>query len=71
MEQETKRQRKLVTAVTLSPEAQAAVIDLASRREWSIAQTGGFLIRLGLEKLAEQSGEINQTGADATQAVAA
>lgn len=61
MEQETKRQRKLVTAVTLSPELQAVVVDLASRREWSIAQTGGFLIRLGLEKLAEQSAEMNQT----------
>jgi hypothetical protein len=54
MEQATPvKQKKLVAAVTLPPEIQKRVADLAEKREWSIAQTGGYLIKLGLEKLKE------------------
>ncbi len=54
MEQATTiKQKKLVTAVTLAPEFQERVAELARKREWSIAQTGGYLIKLGLEKLNE------------------
>ena len=49
----TKRKRKVVAAVTLAPEYQEDVVALAILRDWSIAQTGGYLIRLGLEKLRE------------------
>lgn len=52
MEQESK-QKKLVVGVTLPPETQARVADLATERDWSVAQTGGYLIRLGLQKLDE------------------
>jgi hypothetical protein len=49
----TTKQRKVVAAVTLPPEIQQRVVDIAEKREWSIAQTGGYLIKLGLEKLQE------------------
>lgn len=52
MEQEPKR-KKLVVGVTVLPETQARVADLAVERDWSIAQAGDFLIRLGLQKLDE------------------
>jgi hypothetical protein len=47
------KQRKVVSAVTLAPEVQKRVADIARVRDWSIAQTGGYLIKLGLEKLQE------------------
>jgi hypothetical protein len=47
----TIKQRKLVTAVTLAPEYQEIVVELARKRDWSIAQTGGYLIKVGLETL--------------------
>lgn len=47
------KQRKVVSAVTLAPELQKRVADIAEKREWSIAQTGGYLIKLGLKKLEE------------------
>jgi len=54
MEQATTvKQKKLVAAVTLPPEIQQEVVDLAEKRDWSIAQTGGYLIKLGLKKLKE------------------
>jgi hypothetical protein len=55
MEQEPK-QKKLVVGVTLPPETQARLAELASERDWSVAQTGAYLIRLGLEKLDELKG---------------
>jgi hypothetical protein len=54
MEQTPTKQRKLVSAVTLAPELQKQVLAIARARDWSIAQTGGYLIKLGLEKLSEE-----------------
>jgi hypothetical protein len=53
MEQTTSKPKKVVQAVTLPPEVQRQVADLAEKRDWSLAQTGGYLIKLGLEKLDE------------------
>lgn len=53
MEQAKKQRKKLVVGVTLPPELQERVAALAEAREWSIAQTGGYLIKLGLEHLDE------------------
>lgn len=50
-----KRRSQKVQAVTLPPELQEAVVKLAEEREWSLAKTGGYLIRLGLETLNNQS----------------
>jgi len=50
----TTKRKKVVAAVTLAPELQEQVLELARDREWSIAQTGGYLIKLGLEKLSEE-----------------
>lgn len=56
MEQEieTKPNRKTVAAVTLDPAFQARVAEIAAEKEWSLAKTGGWLIRLGLQKHDEQ-----------------
>lgn len=53
--EETKptKQRKVVLGSTVDPETQERVADLAEKRSWSLAQTGGYLIQLGLEKLQE------------------
>ncbi len=53
-ELETKSNRKTVAAVTLDPSFQARIAEIAAEKEWSLAKTGGWLIRLGLEKLDEQ-----------------
>lgn len=71
MEQETKPQRKLVAAVTLPPETQERVVDLANEREWSVAQAGGYLIRLGLERLEEMKGAPKAEFAEEGVAIAA
>lgn len=57
MEQEieTKPNRKTVAAVTLDPVFQARIAEIAAEKEWSLAKTGGWLIRLGLEKLDERA----------------
>lgn len=65
-----KKPAKSVLSTTVRPEVQERVVRLASEREWSIAQTGEFLIKLGLEKLAEQSAEMNQTESE-QQSIAA
>lgn len=49
------KQRKVVSGVTLTPDIQKRVADIAEKRAWSIAQTGGYLITLGLEKLEEMA----------------
>lgn len=49
----TTKRKKLVAGVTLAPEIQERVAEIARLRDWSIAQTGGYLIKLGLEKLTE------------------
>lgn len=59
------KQRKVVSAVTLAPEVQKRVADLAEKRDWSIAQTGGFLIKLGLEKLKEIAEQSDTTALNA------
>lgn len=58
MEQEienNKPRRKLVSAVTLPSELQERVVAIAEEKEWSLAQTGGWLIRKGFEKLDEEN----------------
>jgi len=57
----TKQRKKLTVGVTLAPEMQKCVADLAEKREWSIAQTGGYLIRLGFEKLKEIADQQSET----------
>lgn len=73
MEPETKQQqqRKLVAAVTLPHEMQERVVDLANEREWSVAQAGGYLIRLGLERLEEMRCAPKAADAEDDVAVAA
>jgi hypothetical protein len=54
MEHTTPTKRKnLIAAVTLPPELHQSVTEIARDREWSFAQTGRYLIKLGLEKLEE------------------
>ena len=50
----TTKRKKVVTEVTLAPELQIRVAEIAEERDWSLAQTGGHLIKLGLEKWDEQ-----------------
>jgi hypothetical protein len=50
---QTQKSRKYVTGVVLPPEVQAQVAAIAENREWSMAQTSRYLIKLGLEKLKE------------------
>jgi len=49
----TKQRKKLTVGATVEPEIQQQVAQLAEQREWSMAQTSGHLIKLGLEKLKE------------------
>lgn len=62
---ETKTARNAIsTGVTVTPEQKEQIAKLAEQREWSFAKAGGFLIRLGLEKLAnEQPAEREQVAA--------
>ncbi|MBL8186550.1 MAG: hypothetical protein JNK38_01010 [Acidobacteria bacterium] len=64
MEHETdnnKAQRKAVSAVTLDPQVQQRLLAIAAEKDWSAAKTGGWLIKLGLEKLdAEQQSRSTQ-----------
>lgn len=54
MEQQAlNKKTKSVLSATVQPDVYARVADLASEREWSVAQTGAYLIRLGLERLEE------------------
>lgn len=50
-----KPQRKAVSAVTLDPSIQERIQVIAAEKEWSLAKTGGWLIRLGLQKLDAES----------------
>lgn len=54
MDEKTAKQRRKVQAVTLPPEIQERVIQIANERRWSLAQTGGYLIELALEVLDGQ-----------------
>lgn len=66
MEHTTPTKRKnLIAAVTLPPDLHQRVADIARDREWSFAQTGRYLIKLGLEKLDPQ---LNQTATQPTTA---
>ena len=60
------KKTKSVLSTTVQPEVYAQVADLANEREWSVAQAGGYLIRLGLERIDEQ-----KKSAPAEEAVAA
>jgi hypothetical protein len=52
--------KKKVICVTLPGDLQKQVVDLARTREWSLAKAGSHLIKLGLEKLIEESGSDTQ-----------
>jgi hypothetical protein len=54
MEQKTPTKRKTVNVgVAMTPEIHERVTDLARVRDWSLSQTNGYLIKLGLKKLEE------------------
>ncbi len=53
-QQETQTNAKKVLSLTLTQDEREKVENLASEREWSVAKTGGWLLRLGLQKLNEQ-----------------
>jgi hypothetical protein len=54
MEQEANK-KKLVTGVTLEPHVREQVEALALLRDWSIAQAGAYLIKLGLRQVGQQT----------------
>ena len=54
----TTKRKKVVAAVTLAPELQGRIAEIAEARDWSLAQTGGYLIKLGLEKWDEEQNPI-------------
>lgn len=55
MEQQQQTQpKKSVLSATVAPDLLDRVTTLAGEREWSTAKTAAYLIRLGLEKLAEE-----------------
>lgn len=56
MEQQVQTNKKTVLSATVQADVHSRVTELADEREWSIAQTGAYLIRLGLEKLDEMKG---------------
>jgi hypothetical protein len=53
MEQQTEPNKNAIMSVTLPVELKLRVAGLALEREWSLAKAGNYLIRLGLERLAE------------------
>lgn len=57
MEQPTQTSKKSVLSTTVQPDIFTRVAELANEREWSVAQAGGYLIRLGLEKLEEMTAQ--------------
>jgi hypothetical protein len=48
-----KPQKKQPAMITLAPELKNQVEAIAAERQWSFAQTGGWLVRLGLQVLSE------------------
>lgn len=71
MENESKQpqQKRMVLGVTVTPDLQARVAMIASERDWSIAKTAGYLIKLGLQKFDEP--EIPEATPSASQTVSA
>jgi hypothetical protein len=55
----TQRRRKLVQAVTLDEDLQKRLVELALARDWSNAQTGGYLIKLGFEKIDQEFTQVS------------